>query len=665
MKQFLFTAYFFLITATQAFADVGEKSDQTVEKIERIEVLNSGEDTSLNTYLIDQQALLETANSLSSVLASLPSVQIRQVAGLGNPIAISIRGSTSQQVNLRIDGQLINTGQFGGFDLDQIPLALIESIEVSQYQSTSTGVTPIGGEIRINTIKGDGSNASLSATLGSWQTQEINLKGNLLYKQHQLSMSVNHQQTDNDYEYLVPQSFNNSQESITEPLRNNHFRKTTYFLSDEFSSSNTTTSINAQYNEQLKAIPNYQNNSPEMASTLENTNYRVGFEHATIQPFDLWQLDYAVNLEAYWFNQQETYTDRPKASKNDIYQYDTDQFYVQFSAPTKFNTLKVTPYININNQTFVSDSWVNQQRPACNNFQSCDVEATQRLMNLGSRLNWPGKSAIQYSLLWNFLNAKNTNDARYQPDTKSLNSSYSHHSAEFDVSYRFNHHRISAHIAKGIRTPTLSELFGDRGSFKGNEDLKAELANSISLNWLARWQNINIQNTLYAQQVDNSIVAIFNSSGIGSYTNVASSTLFGLSTQLDIAVTPNFKLIATIDLIDSNTQSDIHVFDNKKLPGIYHQQYQVQAQYSFNQTWYLSLQTRIENDLYFDRANKVSSHSGFPTDNNTTQLQLSWHHAKYSASLAINNIFNQSYYDLANRPAAGRNINFKFTLKEF
>lgn len=665
MKQILFTLFVFLSSAMPTLADDVEKSPVSVEKIERIEVLHSGDISSLNTYFIDQQTLLETANSLSSVLASLPSVQIRQVAGLGNPVAISIRGSTSQQVNLRIDGQLINTGQFGGFNLDQIPLALIESIEVSQYQSTSTGVTPIGGEIRINTIKGDGNNASVSATLGSWQTQDVNLKGNLLYKQHQLSMSVNHQQSDNNYEYLVPQNFYNSQKAIIEPLRNNRFGKTTYFLSDEFSSNNTKTSINAQLNDQLKAIPNYQNNSPEMASTLENTNYRIGLEHSSQQPFDLWPLKHTVNLEAYWFNQQEAYTDQPDATQNDIYQYDTSQFYVQLATPTQIKAVHVTPYININNQAFVSDSWVNQQRPVCNNIQSCDVKATQRLLNLGTRLNWPASSAVHYSFLWNYLSAKNSNDARYKPDTNTLTNSYSHHSAEFDVSYQFSHQRVSAHIAKGIRTPTLSELFGDRGSFKGNEDLEAELANSLSLNWLARWPTINVQNTLYAQQIDNSIVAIFNSSGIGSYTNVASSTLFGLSAQFDIALTPNLKLVATIDLIDSNTESDIPAFDNKKLPGIYHQQYQVQAQYSFNQTWYLSLQTRIENDLYFDRANKVSANSGFPTDRNTTQLQLSWHHTKYSASLAINNIFNQSYYDLANRPAAGRSINFKFTIKEF
>ena len=106
---------------------------------------------SSNYQVIGREDFIHTSHTLADILQNINGLQIRQIGGLGNPVSVSIRGSSSKQVQLYIDGQLVNDSQFGGFDLNQISTEQIQSIEVSKNQAIGTGSTPIGGVIRINT----------------------------------------------------------------------------------------------------------------------------------------------------------------------------------------------------------------------------------------------------------------------------------------------------------------------------------------------------------------------------------------------------------------------------------------------------------------------------------------------------------------------------------
>jgi len=658
LRIFLLTLFIF--HASFVGADTSEPAKPN--DMEHVVVEHNDILPSLNKQIINRDAIAASASSLSEILASLSAVQVRRIGGLGNPTSVSIRGSTHQQVNVRIDGQLINSSQYGGFDLDQIPLALVESIEVSQFQTGETGPTPIGGEIRINTFKAEGNHTSAAANFGSWGHRELNAKHSWTYQQHQLVASLNQLNTNNDYTYLVPQSFANPQLSATEPLRNNAFSKTSLFIANEIERLNSTTRMNIQFNKQNKEQPNYQNNSPENTSNLKNQNLRIGLEqvwHSGASPHPL-------SFEAYWFDKKEKYSERPTENRYDTYDYDNHQFYMQFKRPVNIQTAVLTPYANLNHQTFASSTWLRQQRPDCNGIQSCDIKAQQIQMNLGARFDGQlNFQPIQYSVLYNHLFAQNENTPRFQPDSTTYTDDFDYASFEGDLNYILDKQRYSLHLAQGIRPPTLSELFGDQGLFKGNENLEAEKAHSITFNALWLWQNLYLQNTLYYQDIDNTIVAIFNSSGIGSYTNVASSYSWGWSGQMDYKLSPKLSFSANIDLIDSTTRSRFVAFDNKKLPGIYHQQFQLRANYQLTPEWQVSFITKQQRELYFDRANKISNRTNFNTNRNTTRLSLSWQQNNYVASIVVNNLFDQAHYDLANRPAPGRNIQFKITVKEF
>jgi len=179
----------------------------------------------------------------------------------------------------------------------------------------------------------------------------------------------------------------------------------------------------------------------------------------------------------------------------------------------------------------------------------------------------------------------------------------------------------------------------------------------------------DFSSAIYQQSLENSIVAIFNSSGTGTYTNVSSAELTGLEMQAGLQFTPDLSLSLQAQLIDSETSSEYVAFDNKKLPGIYHQQYSAALQYQINKTWRFKISSSIDKELYFNRSNQFESNinqakDGNPADRIVTDLALSWRYKHYSVNLSCSNLFNEQYQDLANRPAQGRSIQLKFSIED-
>ena len=172
-------------------SQVQAKSAGKPNDVEVIKVLNNHEFTNSNYQVLRRDDFIDTAQSLSDILGQVNGIQIRQISGVGNPVSISIRGSSAKQVQFFIDGQLVNDSQFGGFDLNQISTEQIESIEISKNQAIGTGSTPIGGVIRINTYNPSEDTYRVTAAVGSFGYQEFSALKNTAFKHHSLAVGAN------------------------------------------------------------------------------------------------------------------------------------------------------------------------------------------------------------------------------------------------------------------------------------------------------------------------------------------------------------------------------------------------------------------------------------------------------------------------------------------
>ncbi len=102
-----------------------------------------------------------SALHLGEVLRTIPGIDISEYGGLGQNIALSLRGSTSGQVLVLIDGVPINDLQLGGVDLNHLCLDNIDRVEVIRGAASALyGADAMGGVINVVTRTADDPRAS-------------------------------------------------------------------------------------------------------------------------------------------------------------------------------------------------------------------------------------------------------------------------------------------------------------------------------------------------------------------------------------------------------------------------------------------------------------------------------------------------------------------------
>ncbi len=119
---------------------------------------------------------IEAANpdDLSDVIAFAPGVFIRQYGGLGGLRTVSLRGTSSQQTTLLIDGVRYQSSANGALDLSNIPAAAVERVEVSRGGNAARfGANALGGAINVVTGLPDERGFALGAraesgSFGEW-----------------------------------------------------------------------------------------------------------------------------------------------------------------------------------------------------------------------------------------------------------------------------------------------------------------------------------------------------------------------------------------------------------------------------------------------------------------------------------------------------------------
>ena len=109
---------------------------------------------------------------LPGVLDRALGLQVRRYGGLGSSASVSIRGSTSEQVLVYLDGVPLNQASGGGVDIGYLPLAGVEEIDV--YRGAVPirfGGNSIGGVVHMRTAAPEGKQVRFYANGGSFATR--------------------------------------------------------------------------------------------------------------------------------------------------------------------------------------------------------------------------------------------------------------------------------------------------------------------------------------------------------------------------------------------------------------------------------------------------------------------------------------------------------------
>ncbi|WP_318458111.1 TonB-dependent receptor domain-containing protein [Photobacterium leiognathi] len=146
------TSVYFPSFSSIAADDKTQADDVMVVTANRFEQAQANVITPI-TVVTRDDIELEQAKSLTDILRNVPGVQIAQLGGRGQASSVFLRGSESGHTLILLNGFKLNSASSGGYDLSQIPAAIIDQVEVIRGpRAAMYGADAIAGVINIITI---------------------------------------------------------------------------------------------------------------------------------------------------------------------------------------------------------------------------------------------------------------------------------------------------------------------------------------------------------------------------------------------------------------------------------------------------------------------------------------------------------------------------------
>ncbi|HWR07615.1 TonB-dependent receptor domain-containing protein [Sporomusa sp.] len=151
--------------------------------------------------------------TLGDLLQTVPGVYIDKLSGggTGHYSTVRVRGSSASQVNIYMDGVLVNTGSEQAVNLENLNIDNVERIEVYRgYIPARFAGAAMGGAINIVTKKPDKTGGKVSYGLRSFGGQKFNLETTAPLGNGSLLLAANREEATGDFKYnKLYASYNN------------------------------------------------------------------------------------------------------------------------------------------------------------------------------------------------------------------------------------------------------------------------------------------------------------------------------------------------------------------------------------------------------------------------------------------------------------------------
>jgi outer membrane cobalamin receptor len=151
------------------------------------------------TVLTRQNLRSTNSLSLSDGLKNVSGIDIKSTGDFGQVSTLSLRGSSTSQVLVLLDGRPLNYINTGIFNLSDFPTEQVERIEIVRGALSSLyGANALGGVVNIISQIPKETKATGSLSFGTFNTQvySLNLSGN--YDKFKLSWGAERKSSDND-----------------------------------------------------------------------------------------------------------------------------------------------------------------------------------------------------------------------------------------------------------------------------------------------------------------------------------------------------------------------------------------------------------------------------------------------------------------------------------
>ena len=174
--------------------------DEVVVVSHRSKIADLYENIPSSVSVISRSEFEGKSVTIADVIEGTPGASVRSMGGLGDYTEVSLRGANANQVQVYIDGMLLNEALGGAVNLATIPLASVRSIELWRSGApASFGVDNGSGVINIRTLDVSEKKQTFSFGYGSFNTVNAYTVFQIPMKSSQLMVTADYSSSDNDF----------------------------------------------------------------------------------------------------------------------------------------------------------------------------------------------------------------------------------------------------------------------------------------------------------------------------------------------------------------------------------------------------------------------------------------------------------------------------------
>ena len=607
--------------------------------------------------IIDRNDFNNRTANLSGVLGSQTGVQIRQSGGLGSASAISLRGSTSRQVQVILDGMVLNDPVTGGVDLGKLSLNDIQRIQI--YPSgapAQVAQAGIGGTLVLETMgKSLEDTTRINLGAGSYDTYKTGVFKSGSSDGVYYWLTLDRQSSNNDFEYPNSQDWFNPNDGSTTKRRNAYFEQNAFSakLGSELTETSQIDSL-IQYSRYEQGIPTIQNWRDNNAS-LDNETFRLQLHYQ-----ERGWLDGTVHsshrlLVGDISERYDNRTGRVGLGTTDV-KTDTRQLGLVNTLSALLGNHTITASIDVSRFDFEQNNTLNSTPSDERDRLQLASAATHQWQTDDHR--WQTQATLRH-----YVTRDDSDLAQGDGSVTSTESTEHYTGWQLGLSHVVIENWIlSGNVAQNIRIPTLQELYGQQGLFVGNDDLNAEesLNYDLSLRTDQGWGHAEV--TGYFRTLDPAVVATYDARGVGRYVNLEAE-IYGVELDALFRITDWWSMFGNATLQESeNTDDSNRVRFGKRLPGVYHESWLIGSEWRIR-PFTLELSYQRDDELYYDSANILAADPRKILNASLRWSRVWQNRSQSEVALEVRNLSDELYQDYNRFPGPGRSwfINLKHT----
>ena len=527
--------------------------------------------------------ITKKVTSISEVLSDSAGIQIKRYGSLGYQSYVSIRGSNVNQVAVYIDGVPLNDTVFGEVNLEDISIDNVSRIEIYRgFTPMRFGTSGIGGVINIVTKKGnkkkDYAKNKIELSYGSFNTTKAIFSRSQRIKQFFYSAYFNRTSSDGDFRFKNDNGtpvYNTSDDRFEKRKNNDHISyagniKTGY----TFSSMEMLFSNDIFYKDHGTPGLNNNNSTHARFTTFRNTS------NLSLKVPQLFSKYVQSQIKLFHNVRMDTFKD----PRNEIGLGNKEQLgnfmafggniLTEINIPSCLQTISllIAPQVELYQQKSEDYSQNNytspkQQRKRLNLGIEDEISIFKDTVLLVPNIRFD---------LWedDFYIEKSPYLSQDQVHDKNIHSKISYKIGMKYYVYKKKKQYITlkTNYAHTYRTPTFTELFGDRGSILGNPELKNEESDNLdagvtlNLKDIGFIKKINFSYSFFHNTIKDIIIFIHNSQNTIIAHNISKAVITGHEFAMNLNLFKQLFFQANYTVQFPKDKSHIPYYNGNYLP---------------------------------------------------------------------------------------------------